>query len=93
MRYIKVFWHHSHPDYPVVLYSELDDGSWETRKVEVFRQGSCTYADSKASNGSARLGIEPVPSLDEIARNPEFEPTEISRDEFEDVWRNAISRT
>jgi hypothetical protein len=37
MHYIKVFWKHQHRDEPVELYSELDDGRWEVRKVEVSR--------------------------------------------------------
>jgi len=40
MTYLKVKWIHSHPDAPVLLYSELDRERWEVRKVEVFRDGS-----------------------------------------------------
>jgi len=34
MKYIKVSWRHVHAEEPVLLYSELDDLHWETRKVE-----------------------------------------------------------
>ena len=83
MRYIHISWIHDDPDGPSELYSELDDGSWEVRKVEVFRDGRIGFAGSSESTGSTRLGLEPVPSLDEIALDPEFHPEEITRAEFE----------
>jgi hypothetical protein len=32
-----------------------------------------------------------VPPIEEIAANPQFEPAEISRDEFEAVWDRAFA--
>ena len=31
----------------------------------------------------------PVPSLSEIAADPQFEPLETSKEEFEGIWENA----
>jgi hypothetical protein len=89
MKYIKVFWRHTHPDEPTLLYSELDDARWETRKVEIFRNGKIGYASRTASGGSTGLGIIPVPQLSTIASDPEFEPAEITQEEFEGVWRRV----
>jgi hypothetical protein len=89
MRYIRVHWHHSHSDEPVELLSELDDRDWETRKVEVFRDGRIGYASASESIGSTELGLAPVPSVEEIARDPQFLPEEISREEFDQVWDAA----
>jgi hypothetical protein len=89
MRYIKVLWRHSHPDEPVTLFSELDEESWETRKVEIYRNGRADYADSQHAVGSTMLGLEPVPPLSEIAKDPQFEPLEISHSEFEEIWKAA----
>jgi hypothetical protein len=86
--FIKVKWNHDFATEPVLLYSELDNGRWEVRKVEVFSDGHCEFASSEEASAAARLGLMPVPSLDEIAENPEFEPVEISREEFEVVWIN-----
>jgi hypothetical protein len=86
MEYIKVQWLHSHPDEPILLYSELDDARWEIRKVELFPDGSVGYASAKESAKSTRLGLVPVPPLEEIAEDPEFEPLEITKGEFEQVW-------
>jgi hypothetical protein len=89
MEYIKVIWKHDIPDEPIVLYSELDDNRWETRKVEVFRVGSPGYAGQTSSSRSTRLGIVPVPELSKIASDPEFEPMKITKEEFEKVWLEA----
>src|SRR5262245_53946624 len=93
MRYIKVKWIHSSPDEPVLLYSELDDDRWETRKVEVFSNGRIGFASAAESGGTTRLGEIPVPSLDEIAAEGEFEPLEISKAEFEKVWAQRDLQT
>jgi hypothetical protein len=93
MKYIHVRWAHSNPDYPVDLYSELDDESWETRKVEVYADGRVGFADAHTEFGDTGLGEVPVPPLDEIARDPQFEPREISRAEFEAAWEMAHQHT
>jgi hypothetical protein len=88
-RHIKVSWKHSDIEEPVELYSELDDVRWEIRKVEVFRNGALGYACHSVSRGGTFLGLTPIPSLAEIARDPQFEPVEIVRNEFEDIWLRA----
>jgi hypothetical protein len=90
MQYIRVEWKHNNPDEPIQLYSELDDNRWEVRKVEVFRYGSPGFASSTNSSRSTRLGIEPVPPLWKIALESEFEPREITKDEFERAWSKAV---
>jgi hypothetical protein len=87
MNYIKVNWAYSgSTKYPVVIYSEIDDQRWETRKVEVFPDGDKGYACSTESAGSTELGIEPLPALSDIASDLQFELIEITKEEFEDVW-------
>jgi hypothetical protein len=91
MRYLRVVWKHDHPDYPTILYSELDEARWEVRKVDVFRNGS---PDRSVSHEDGTfLGLEPTPSLAEIASDPEFEPAEITAGEFEEIWRKALDGT
>ena len=91
MKYIKVEWIHSHPNEPFLLYSELDDGRWETRKVGVFSDGHCGYANLAESAGSTRLGEGPIPPLLEIATDPQFKPTEITKLEFEQIWARRMT--
>ena len=89
MKYVKVRWIHTSPDEPVMLYSELNDGLWELRKVEVYADGRADFADREERSGSTKLGIEPLPPLEEIAADPEFEPVVISAEEFETAWESA----
>ncbi len=91
MKYIRVLWHHTDSDDPIELYSEIDDQSWEARKVEVFRDGRVGFASREAMSASTRLGLVPVPPLHEIASNPEFSPEEISKSEFERMWQSACA--
>jgi hypothetical protein len=86
MNYIKVKWKHSLPNEPVCLYSELDAKRWEARKVEMYRDGTCGYAGAAESGGATRLGEAPIPPLTEISCDPQFEPVEITKEEFERVW-------
>ena len=91
MRYLLVTWIHESPDDPVRLYSELDDASWEVRKVEVFRDGRLGFAGPSESSGSTFLGLEPVPPPEVIALDPQFRPEAITRAEFEPMWDRARS--
>ena len=91
MEYLKVFWKHSHADEPVWLYHEINNERWESRKVEVFRDGSTGYADCFEAKGGSKLSIEPfratmIEVLTEIAEDPQFVPIVIRKDEFEMVW-------
>jgi hypothetical protein len=86
MQYIKVAWNHSHADEPIMLYSECDENGWEVRKVEIYRDGRFGYASSTGESEGTRLDIEPLPSVAEIAKQAEFEPTEITKEEFEKAW-------
>jgi Domain of unknown function (DUF6881) len=89
VKYIRVEWHHSSPDNPIILYSEINDEGWEERKVEIFRDGPPGYASATEETRSTFLGLEPMPPISEIAADPQFEPREITKDEFEQVWSSA----
>jgi len=64
MNYIRVRWKHSDPDFPILLYSELDEERWEIRKVEIFVDGHKDYASESDSSGSSWLGEAAIPELD-----------------------------
>jgi hypothetical protein len=60
--------------------------------VEEFVGGRKFRADATtAVDGVTRLGMEAIPNIDDIARNPQFLPREIAKEEFERVWREAVS--
>jgi len=90
MNYIRVRWLHENPEAPVLAVSELDDHRWERRKVEVFADGAKGYAMKGEERGGTRLGLVPLPPVDEIAADPQFLPEEITEEEFEAVWRARL---
>jgi hypothetical protein len=48
-----------------------------------------SYASRTTSSGLTRLALAPTPPISEIASHPEFEPTEITKEEFEEIWHRA----
>jgi hypothetical protein len=87
MKYIRLKWNHTNPDEPVWIFSELDSDGKEVRKIECFRNGFCDVATATSSSGTASLVTLPLPDLKALARrDPEFEPVEITKDQFEEVW-------
>ncbi len=93
MEYIEVKWIHIHPDEPVFLYSEIDADGWEVRKLEVFADGRVGFADLTEATASTntKLSHEPLPSLTEIASDPQFQPTTITPEEFDRLWARRRS--
>lgn len=91
MNYIRVNWKHELPLEPTCIYSEVDGDGWELRKVEVFPNGTMGFASNLKSVGGTGLSKEPLPSLGEIASDPQFEPAMISSDEFERIWQSATA--
>jgi hypothetical protein len=88
MRYMKVYF--KRDESPVIeSYHELDDERWEFRKVEIFRNGRAVYADTSTSNGTD-LSITRIPPRSEIASDPQCDPCEITKDEFETIWARAV---
>jgi len=92
MEYLKVEWLHSNDQYPILLFSELDEDRMEIRKVEQYRDGKVGFADHEGATCNTQLGIEPLPFIEDIAADPEFLPTRITRKEFEEVWMRCGGR-
>lgn len=88
MKYIKCKWIHNFQDEPILLFSELDEDRYETRKIEIFRNNEIGYADAVEHSKSTDLGDLPDPPLEEINKSEEFEAVYISKEEFEQIWFN-----
>jgi len=84
--FIQVKWHHHLPDEPVEIWSELNGHREEVRKLEVWADGRTGYAVSDTEVGGSRLSETPIPPLDTIAADPQFEVKEVSRFAFETRW-------
>ncbi|WP_433194485.1 DUF6881 domain-containing protein [Nocardia sp. CA-107356] len=91
MKYLKVLWSHNFPDEPVELFSEINDDGWEVRKVEIFSDGHSDWADTTQSKGTSMLSEKRMPSIAEIAEQPEFSPQQITPSEFEEIWRQSTT--
>ena len=76
MKYFKVEWKQDHPDEPIWLYYEVDHKNNEVRRVEEYRDGHMGYVSAEASHLAFRAEA-PLPPIDEINRNPEFDAKEI----------------
>lgn len=92
MKYMMCEWLHEFNDEPYLIYSEFDDQRYETRKVEIYKNGEIGYTDSTIEVGNTRLGLEPIPDLKEIASDPQFKPKEISKSDFEKIWFQAVNK-
>ena len=89
--YLYAKWLNNPADSPAEFYSELDSNRWETRKVEVFRDGRIGYASAGKSARETRLAIVPIPPLEEINKQAEFEAKTITAEEFEAAWKRATA--
>lgn len=90
--YICVRWLHSSPDDLVDLWSELDADREEIRKVEIWFVGRVGYATNAEEVGGTRLGELPVPPLNEINLDPQFQAEAITKASFETCWIDAIGK-
>src|SRR5262245_35694499 len=65
MKYMSVKWIHEFSGEPVQILSEIDSKNWERRKVEIFRDGSMSFASKSKFTRTSGLSVEPLPSLEE----------------------------
>ena len=93
MRYVLAEWNHELDDEPYLIYSELDGGHRETRRVEFYRNGiTFSYGGERGNEGA--LNPEPFPLDLRELRSPEGELSarEISPGLFYEVWNQAQER-
>ncbi|WP_341826711.1 DUF6881 domain-containing protein [Burkholderia vietnamiensis] len=72
--------------------NKLDADRCELRQVEVYVDENIGLADRFKSIGGASLNNEALPSMAGMRVDPQFEPVEIAKQEFEVVWGAAILR-
>lgn len=96
MRYLLAEWEHDLDDEPYRIYSELDGGRRETRRVEFYRNGiTFSYGGERGNEGA--LAPEPFPEDLRELRPPEdgegdYVAREISPGLFWEVWNQAQER-
>ena len=87
MKYLKVIWMHDSSEDPIEYYSEIDSERWEHRKIEVFKDGSVAYSSDTVN--SSELSEERIPEIEQIELDSQFQPSEISAEDFEAIWIKA----
>jgi len=88
--YERLEWRHDHLDEPHFIYSELDDQRYETRKIEIFKDGRTRKAcieDLKTD--PMALADQSFPPLEEVNAHAEFHAEQISKAEFEELWKSS----
>lgn len=89
MEYWKVEWHHDFTEEPTVLFSEIGDDGYETRKVQVYRDGRILKADEEHEHALIGLSEIPVGDIADVAAQAEFSAWVISKSDFYKVWDQA----
>ena len=99
MEYLLVIWRNSNPAMPKILYHEIGEDRYETRKIEVFDGGKIGYAYGEVeyceSNTFAptMLSDQPYPNLNEMKNESDSWSIQISKNEFEDAWKKFGPKT
>jgi len=82
-------WHLANDDEPVWYWDELDESRWVIRCVRKYCDGRHEAHSYACANWRDVMPEAPMPPVAEINRDPQFVAHEISRAEFEAVWRKA----
>ncbi len=95
MRYVLVEWDHDLDDEPYLLYSELDGGRRETRRVEFYRNGiTFSYGGERGNEGA--LAPEPFPEdlkdLRPGGAEGDFTARDIPASLFYEIWNQVQER-
>ncbi|MET7568069.1 hypothetical protein ABZT04_06130 [Streptomyces sp. NPDC005492] len=89
MEHWKVDWLHEFQSEPIRFYSEVAEDGYEVRKIQHYRDGRKLKADTRHEFPDIGLSEIPVGSIEDVASQPEFSASLISREEFEEEWQNA----
>lgn len=93
MKYILAEWEHDFDDEPYLIYSELDGGRREIRRVEFYRNGiTFSYGGERGNEGA--LAREPFPEdlRDLHPGEGDYTAREISPGLFYEIWNQAQER-
>ena len=85
MLYYKTIWNHTNDYDPIVMYSAIDEERYETKRLDIFRDGHVAYFDTRTP---MELSEAPYPSdFDTINATDEFDVSEISSIDFENILK------
>ncbi|MEG3314046.1 hypothetical protein RFL03_10280 [Streptococcus parasuis] len=83
MKYYRTYWLQDKPDFPTWIFSEVGIDRLDTRRLEIFNNGSAKYFDSRTP---FVIGVSQYPeNLDELNDGGELFIKEITLEEFEEA--------
>jgi hypothetical protein len=91
--YIHAIWHTASDDEPVAYLDELDADRWSIRCIRKFANGATRAFSHDHPNWRDVMPEAAFPQTAAINADPQFTAREISREEFEIAWQQAISDT
>lgn len=89
VEYWKVEWLHDFQEEPTKFFSEIGHDGYEVRKIQHYRDGRRLKADESHESSEIGLSEIPVGAIEDVASQPEFAASLISREEFEQAWESA----
>lgn len=81
----------SETDSECILYFELDDSSYELRKIELVNGALLGFAGADINFNGTELSQSQLFSLEEINDMAGMKAIEIDEAEFEDIWQQVLS--
>ncbi len=89
MYYMKVKCNVLDSDEVTEIWSEVNEENDEVRKIEWFLGKPAQVTSINLFTFDTSLSLEPLPSIEEINADPEFEAVLIDKDQFELAWEES----
>jgi hypothetical protein len=89
VHYIHVIWLAAFPDDVHEFYDELDAERWTIRCVRVHRDRSSRRFSYRSPNWRDVMPEAAIGTAKEINRDSQFLARDMTREEFEEIWRAA----
>jgi hypothetical protein len=89
--YFHCIWFAANEDEPIEWYDELDASRCSIRCIRRYRDDRLEAFSYATDDWRDKMPEGSLPTVEVINQNPEFAATEISKDEFEVIWRQATS--
>ncbi|MFJ7206454.1 DUF6881 domain-containing protein [Streptomyces sp. NPDC098789] len=90
MEYWRVEWLTGADEDPATIWSEIRGDGYEARKVHRYRDGRFLRSDEYHESREMGLSEVPVGDIEEINNLPDFAATSVTREDFEEAWRDAV---
>src|SRR5437762_755633 len=87
--YFMCTWLAASSDEAFQYWDELDEERWSIRCVRKYRDGSFEAYSYDSPNWRDEMPEAPIPPVQEVNQDAQFDAREISGSEFEAIWQEA----